>query len=308
MSLGDGGPSAILTVWPLCRGVPSLEVRSPDLAIVHITFRSTSTAPPAVVRVKSFSDKKRERKVLSLLESGNLPDFAQGDPIVFWRAADTHERVNGRVYTELQVALPRELSQQHCRDLAKRFTGELLGSSFTHTLAVHTSELDDGSEQSDMHLLFSERAVNEQTRLLESKLFFKRNGARKDHSWNARAKPQEVRVLWVKILNEALEEAGSAVRVDARSWADQGRYDLSSLREPKLLTEKGPATPEARAQVHRLRQRRDKLPSMQLDQTAAFQVLMDEERLAIREVRLRRDRQLAALERTIKNLKPVGTG
>ena len=50
--------------------------------------------------------------MLSLLESGNLPDFAQGNPLAFWMAADTHERVNGRVYTELQVALPRELNQQ----------------------------------------------------------------------------------------------------------------------------------------------------------------------------------------------------
>lgn len=241
--------------------------------------------------------------MLSLLESGNLPDFAQGNPLAFWMAADTYERVNGRVYTELQVALPRELNQHQCNSLAKRFTSELLGGCFTHILAVHTSMLDDGSEKSDMHLLFSERAVTEQTRYFDKEQFFKRNGARKDHSWNARAKPQEVRVLWVKILNEALQEAGSAVRVDARSWAEQGRYDLSLLREPKLLTGKGPATPELRAQVQRLRRRRAELPSVQLGQAAALQIIRDEEERAIREVRIRRDRQLAAVERHMKALK-----
>ena len=287
----------------MCHGVLTAWILSADMAIVHISFRSTSTAPPAVARVKSFSDKKEQKRILTLLESGNLPDFARGNALAFWMAADTHERVNGRVYTELQVALPRELSRRQCSDLAKRFTGELLGSRFTHTLAVHTSPLEDGSEQSDMHLLFSERTITEQTRRLDKEQFFKRNGARKDHSWNARAKPQEVRVLWVTILNEALQEAGSAARVDARSWAEQGRYDLFSLREPKLLTNKGPVTPEARAQIHRLRERRAELPSMQLDRTAALQVLMDEEQLAIREVRRRRDHQLAAVERSIKHAK-----
>ena len=87
-------------------------------------------------------------------------------------------------------------------------------------------------------------------------------------------------MLWVKILNEALQEAGSAVRVDARSWAESGRYDLSLLRKPKLLTGKGPATAEAKAQVQRLRRRRSKLPLIHLDQTAALQALIEEERRA----------------------------
>lgn len=282
-----------------------LDSRSADLAIVHISFRSTNIAPPAVLRVKSFAGKNGQKRVLSLLESGNLPHFAQGEPLAFWKAADTHERVNGRVYTELEVALPRELNQQQRFTLAREFIVQLLGGCFTYTLAVHTSMLDDGSEQSDMHLMFSERALTEQTRHFDERRFFKRNGARKHRSWNERTKPQEVRILWVEVLNEALQAASSAVRVDARSWTEQGRHDLSSLREPKLLTDKGPATPEARAQVHRLRRRRAELPPMQLDQTAALQVLKDEERLAIREVRLQRNRQLAAIERTIKHVKNV---
>lgn len=270
-----------------------------QLAIIHIIFRSTSAAPPAVVRIKSLLAKKEEQRVLSLLESGNLPDFAQGNPLAFWTAADTHERMNGRVYTELQVALPRELNRQRCSDLAKRFTSELLGSRFAHTLAVHTSVLEDGSEQSDMHLLFSERTVTGETCHLNKEQFFKRNGAKKDHSWNARTKPEEVRVLWAKILNEALQESGSAVRVDARSWVDQGRYDLASLREPKLLTNKGPATNEAKAQVQRLRRQRAGLPPTALNQMAALKFILDQEESAIREIRARRDHQLAAVEQTI---------
>lgn len=206
--------------------------------------------------------------MLSVLESGNLPEFAHGHALAFWIAADNHERVNGRVYTELQVALPHELNQNQRDILARGFTRELLGTRFAYTLAVHTSAGKACSEQSDMHLMFSERAITEQTRQIDSEHFFKRNGARKDHGWNKRSRPQEVRVMWVNNLNRALEQAGLRTRVDARSWAEQGRQDLSSLREPKLFTGKGPPTPEARAEVNELRRQREKLPAMHLNYAA----------------------------------------
>ena len=171
--------------------------------------------------------------MLSVLESGNLPEFARGCALAFWIAADNHERVNGRVYTELQVALPHELNQNQREILAREFTRELLGTRFAYTLAVHTSARKTPFEQSYLHLMFSERVITELTRQIDSELFFKRNGARKDHSWNLRSRPQEVRVMWVNNLNRALEQAGLKVRVDARSWAEQGRQDLSAtLQSP----------------------------------------------------------------------------
>lgn len=235
-----------------------------------------------------------------MMASGNLPAFAQGNSLAFWLAADTHERVNGRVYTELQTALPNELTQQQREELARAFTRSLLADRFAYTLAVHTSERKDGSTQSDMHLMFSERAITERAAKVDRERFFRRNGAPKDRGWNTRSKPQEVRVLWVNCLNAALAEAGLTTRVDARSWAEQGRHDLAALREPKLLTGKGPVVPEAQTKVEELRRLRQKLPAMHLHQKEALQTIIDQGEQAIREVEHRRDLQLAAIEQQLK--------
>jgi RHS repeat-associated protein len=56
----------------------------------------------------------------------NMPEFAQADPHSFWVAADAYERANGRTYTELQIALPRELEPAQRKELAREATKELL--------------------------------------------------------------------------------------------------------------------------------------------------------------------------------------
>ena len=40
---------------------------------------------------------------------GHMPAWAQDDPRAYWQAADEHERANGRLYSEIQFTLPREL-------------------------------------------------------------------------------------------------------------------------------------------------------------------------------------------------------
>lgn len=53
--------------------------------------------------------------------------------------------------------------------------------------------------------------------------------------FSARDKPMEVREKWVEMMNAAMERHGQEQRLDARSWANQGRDDLASLREEKTL-------------------------------------------------------------------------
>jgi hypothetical protein len=59
-------------------------------------------------------------------------ELAQADPHSFWVAADTHERANGRTYTELQIALPRELDPAQRQELAREATRELLRGRFAY--------------------------------------------------------------------------------------------------------------------------------------------------------------------------------
>ena len=62
-------------------------------------------------------------------------------------------------------------------------------------------------------------------------MYFKRNGALKDRSWNDQEKVEAVRVAWETMANRALERAGIEARIDRRSLAAQG---ISRIAEPKM--------------------------------------------------------------------------
>ena len=64
---------------------------------------------------------ERDRDELEHRESGNMPEWAQDDPRAYWQAADEHERANGRLYSEIQFALPRELDAGGRQALAGAF-------------------------------------------------------------------------------------------------------------------------------------------------------------------------------------------
>ena len=281
------------------------------MAIVHVAFKSSSTAPPAAAHAQYIArdGQYQERGGLELVESGNMPEFAQADPHAFWVAADAHERANGRTYTELQIALPRELDPAQRQQLAREATRELLGDRFAYTLAVHTPLAKDNIEQPHMHLMFSERAVTEATREIPEERFFKRNGAKKDPEWNNRNKPEEVREKWVEIMNAAMERHGHIhhpdQRLDARSWEEQGRGDLAALREEKTLRGDGPEAKERHAEIDQLRQERAALPPSHLDQAAAIQHLEQQAEQQIAGVEERTTQELSRLDKLIATFREL---
>ena len=44
-------------------------------------------------------------------EHENMPEWAEDDTRSYWEASDEHERANGRLYREVQFALPKELDE-----------------------------------------------------------------------------------------------------------------------------------------------------------------------------------------------------
>jgi hypothetical protein len=271
------------------------------MAIVHVAFKSSSKAPPAAAHAQYIArdGQYQERGGLELVESGNMPEFAQADPHSFWVAADAHERANGRTYTELQIALPRELDPAHRQELARDVTRELLGERFAYTLAVHSPLAKDNIDQPHMHLMFSERVIDSNTQSLSEDRFFKRNGAKKDPEWNARDKPMEVREKWVEMMNAAMERHGQEQRLDARSWANQGRDDLASLREEKTLQGHGTEAMERHAEIDQLRMERAELPPPHLGRAAAIEHLEQKAEQNIAQVQAREAQELSRLDKLI---------
>ena len=62
-----------------------------------------------------------DRDELEHVEHGHMPAWMQDNPRAYWQAADEHERANGRLYSEVQFALPRELDAGGRRELAGAF-------------------------------------------------------------------------------------------------------------------------------------------------------------------------------------------
>lgn len=178
---------------------------------------------------------------LEYLAHGNIPEWASEKPMDFWDAADTYERANGRVYSEIQVALPRELSRSERTEAIRELIQEELGDRHAYTVAIHNSKAMDGGDQPHAHIMFSIRELDGVKRSRE--LFFRRandknpekGGARKSRDWSKDSRENdrinEIRVSWERIANGALEQAGREERIDRRTLKEQG---IDREPEPKM--------------------------------------------------------------------------
>ncbi|HGW4640028.1 TPA: AAA family ATPase [Acinetobacter baumannii] len=166
---------------------------------------------------------KYKRDDIEQIESGNLPSWAV-DAQHFWKAADKYERANGRVYTELEISLPRELNQEQRQELVQQFVEKTLGKNFTYSYAIHTPLASDGEQNPHVHLMFCERKLDGIDRTEQQ--FFRRynpknpelGGAGKDRYFSARIFVSDVRMEWANHANDYMEKLGLDARIDHRSY------------------------------------------------------------------------------------------
>ncbi len=168
---------------------------------------------------------------------GNMPAWANADPLAFWSAADTHERKNGTTYREMEIALPRELTPTQRKALLQDWIAQELADIHPYQWAIHTPKAADGHDQPHAHLMFSERRLDNILR--DPDQFFRRynalnpanGGCKKGYGPHAgktltrQERTDELKALrhrWELTCNHALELAGSNERIDMRSYADQG--------------------------------------------------------------------------------------
>jgi hypothetical protein len=164
---------------------------------------------------------------------GNMPAWAANNPYLFWRMADRHERANGAVYREHEIALPNELTIDQLIALAERLVRELVGNK-PYQYAIHAPDGSIGAiPNPHVHLMYSDRMPDGIERSPE-RTFSRYNakqpelgGCRKD---SGGLSPLELRanVLYTRkaianLQNEALAENGHEARVDHRSLREQGK-------------------------------------------------------------------------------------
>ena len=167
----------------------------------------------------------RQEDICLYTESGNMPEFAKENPRDYWEAADDFERANGRLFVEIEFALPNELSPVDQCHLASIFAATVTNErDLPYTLAVHEGR----GHNPHAHLMISERANDGIDR--EPDRWFSRansqepelGGAAKDRGLQAKEWLLEVREGWAKEANQFLESRGCEQRLDHRSLQEQG--------------------------------------------------------------------------------------
>ena len=165
------------------------------------------------------------------VESGAMPAFASSDARLYWAAADSHERSNGRLFRSLTAALPNSLDLASRLALARRFAAHVTAGEMPYTLAVHAglSKEPGAPDNPHLHLVFSERVNDGVERGADA--WFRRaapagrdpaqGGARKSERTKPREWLEETRQAWAAQMNQAFHRAGVDERVTAESHATQ---------------------------------------------------------------------------------------
>ncbi|WP_019139876.1 MobA/MobL family protein [Noviherbaspirillum massiliense] len=175
--------------------------------------------------------KHSQREDLVCTGYGNMPKWAENAPSSFWKTADRHERANGAVYREHEIALPDELTRDQQKELVDELIAALVGDK-PFQFAIHApSSALGGASNTHLHLMYADRMQDGIERSPEQ-TFSRYNGkhpdlggCRKDsggkNSLVLRNEVIETRRKCAELQNVALAKHGHAARVDHRTLKQQ---------------------------------------------------------------------------------------
>lgn len=230
------------------------------MATYHLTIKNgrkgSATEHSQYITRSGKYETPEDESDLVATSFGNLPDWANNQPLEFWKGADKHERQNGAAYRELEVALPIELTEAQQKELVERLIKDVIGKK-PYEYGIHNPEAAiEGGEQPHAHIIYSDRLPDGIKRSPDQ--HFKRHqpkqpdkgGCKKDSGGQTpaamRDKALTVRRTWADLQNETLAKYGHDVRVDHRSYAERGikkepgkhlgAGTIKKMKEPKSST------------------------------------------------------------------------
>ncbi len=144
-----------------------------------------------------------------------LPDGAPAgfqDRSVLWNEVEAGERrKDAQLARDIEIALPRELSQAEAIALVRDFVSEqFVARGMIADLNVHWGKTADGEDQPHAHVMLTMRSVGED------------GFGPKVREWNASSLLVDWRERWAELANERLCALGHDARIDHRSHAEQG--------------------------------------------------------------------------------------
>ncbi|EEL9994180.1 DNA primase [Salmonella enterica subsp. enterica serovar Agona] len=227
------------------------------MAIYHLTAKTGSRNGGQSAKAKADYIQRegrysRDRDEVLHTQSGHLPEWAER-PADYWDGADLYERANGRLFKEVEFALPVELTLDQQRELVDEFARHLTeGERLPYTLAIHAGD----GENPHCHLMISERKNDGVQRPADQ--WFKRHnakqpergGAQKSESLKPKAWLEQTREAWSHHANRALERAGHEARIDHRTLEAQGIERLPGIHlGPNVVEMEGRGIRTERADI-----------------------------------------------------------
>ncbi|MDP9124207.1 MAG: MobA/MobL family protein, partial [Pseudomonadota bacterium] len=229
------------------------------MSIYHLSIKTCSRAGGQsaaaksryVCRLDAYERGPRGHLRDAVLEtrSGNMPSWAReasgmtdaeasrrrDASLPYWEACDRYTRSNGRLCTEVEFALPIELSREQQIHLVELFVQDRTtlpdGGKLPYTWAMHRG----GGRNPHVHLLVSDCVSNDGFERGPEQ-WFKRaaakgrppeqGGVRKTTALQHPDWLRETRELWANAANHHLALAGRAERIDHRSNATRGIDEL----------------------------------------------------------------------------------
>lgn len=157
------------------------------------------------------------------------PDGGSAERNALWNSAELAEkRKDSRTAREWIVALPAELNAEQRNDLARSFGVELATRyGVAVDIAIHRPDREGDNRNHHAHLLTTTRQVNRDPSgalvMGEKSTIELSDKKRRELGLGPAAdEVMAIRQLWEQTANEALERAGRAERIDARSLKAQG--------------------------------------------------------------------------------------
>ena len=152
-----------------------------------------------------------------------LPDGAPArwtDRGILWNEVEAGEkRKDAQLARDIEISLPRELGKAEAIRLAQDFVREqFVDRGMVADLNVHWTQARDGGEQPHAHVMLTMREVVPGLEGHEEEGAF----GKKVVAWNDRALLGEWRERWAELANARLLELGHDIRIDHRSYVDQG--------------------------------------------------------------------------------------
>ncbi len=145
-------------------------------------------------------------------EQGTTEDELHAARSTLWNEVEaTERRRDAQLAREMEFAIPRELPQAEAIRLARDFVREqFVDRGMVADLNVHWDMGEDGELKPHAHVMLTMRQVTPQ------------GFGPKVREWNSAVLYDGVRQRWAELANERLAEHGHEVRIDHRSYAEQG--------------------------------------------------------------------------------------